>query len=299
MRLYASTVNDSQLRAALRKANRQQILLAQANHGELVRRGGRLGHRPVEIAAAFTRSRRPGSRPGSTDRRRACRHSCARWLTSSTGSARRWKPSSAREARRRLQVALRQPIPDHVDCGNCNREKAGLDNARRPLTVALRRGARLPAVSRSVRRCHRGVPRVLRSVWSFAWRFWRSARSTTIREEGMNPTVLVIALVIVGAVAGKLLMRRFPTVSRQQIFCAIAAWVAGLSWSLRQYERPVLVLRWVVRRSDHGNLPDPGVAAVVGTRRAATWPLPSSSRDPSRQTWVPPRNGPAIPKPSS
>ena len=44
----------------------------------------------------------------------------------------------------------------------------------------------------------------------------------------MNPTVLVIALVIVGWVAGKLLMRRFPTVSYTQIFCAIAAWLGGV-----------------------------------------------------------------------
>ncbi|HVG71278.1 MAG TPA: hypothetical protein VM819_10225 [Vicinamibacterales bacterium] len=54
----------------------------------------------------------------------------------------------------------------------------------------------------------------------------------------MNPTVLVIALVIVGAVAGKLLMRRFPTVSYTQIFCAISAWVAGLSLFVRQSGGP-------------------------------------------------------------
>ena len=65
----------------------------------------------------------------------------------------------------------------------------------------------------------------------------------------MNPTVLVIALVIVGAVAGKLLMRRFPTVSYTQIFCAISAWVAGLSLFVRQ-SGGVLVLLRVVRRSD-------------------------------------------------
>ena len=45
----------------------------------------------------------------------------------------------------------------------------------------------------------------------------------------MNPTVLVIALVIVGTVAGKLLTRRFPTVSYTQIFGAIVAWIGGVS----------------------------------------------------------------------
>ena len=43
----------------------------------------------------------------------------------------------------------------------------------------------------------------------------------------MNPTALAIALVIVGAVGGKLLIRRFPTVSYTQMFCAISAWLAG------------------------------------------------------------------------
>jgi hypothetical protein len=54
----------------------------------------------------------------------------------------------------------------------------------------------------------------------------------------MNPTVLVIALVIVGAVAGKLLMRRFPTVSYTQIFCATSAWVAGFASFVRQSGGP-------------------------------------------------------------
>jgi len=39
----------------------------------------------------------------------------------------------------------------------------------------------------------------------------------------------VIAIVIVGLVGGKLLVRRFPTVSRTQVFCAIVAWIASVS----------------------------------------------------------------------
>jgi uncharacterized protein YneF (UPF0154 family) len=41
--------------------------------------------------------------------------------------------------------------------------------------------------------------------------------------------LVVIAIVIVGLVGGKLLVRRFPTVSRKQVFCAIAAWIASVS----------------------------------------------------------------------
>ena len=34
-----------------------------------------------------------------------------------------------------MQVALRQPIPDHVDCGNCDQKKAWVDNALQTATV--------------------------------------------------------------------------------------------------------------------------------------------------------------------
>ena len=44
----------------------------------------------------------------------------------------------------------------------------------------------------------------------------------------MNPTVLVIALIIVGMVSGRLLMRRFPSVSKAQVFCATVAWIGGV-----------------------------------------------------------------------
>jgi hypothetical protein len=44
----------------------------------------------------------------------------------------------------------------------------------------------------------------------------------------MDPTVLVIVLIVVGMVSGRLLMRRFPTVSKAHAFCAIAAWIGGV-----------------------------------------------------------------------
>ena len=44
----------------------------------------------------------------------------------------------------------------------------------------------------------------------------------------MNPTVFVLVFIIVGMVSGRLLMRRFPTVSKAQVFCATAAWVGGV-----------------------------------------------------------------------
>ena len=44
----------------------------------------------------------------------------------------------------------------------------------------------------------------------------------------MSPTVLVIAFVIVGLVFGRLLMRRFPAVTKAHVFCATAAWIGGV-----------------------------------------------------------------------
>lgn len=43
----------------------------------------------------------------------------------------------------------------------------------------------------------------------------------------MNPTVLVMLVVVVGVIGNRLIRRRFPTVSRQQIYCASAAWLGG------------------------------------------------------------------------
>jgi len=44
----------------------------------------------------------------------------------------------------------------------------------------------------------------------------------------MNPTVLVIAVIVAGLVGNRLIRRLHPAISRQQIYCAIAAWVGGI-----------------------------------------------------------------------
>ena len=49
LRVYASTVNNGQLQALLRKANRQQLLLTEMNHGELVRQAKELGIDPSRL----------------------------------------------------------------------------------------------------------------------------------------------------------------------------------------------------------------------------------------------------------
>jgi hypothetical protein len=43
-----------------------------------------------------------------------------------------------------LTIALRQPIPDPVDCGNCNGEKSALEYAEAQMAVACAAAALFP-----------------------------------------------------------------------------------------------------------------------------------------------------------
>jgi hypothetical protein len=134
LRVYASTVNDGQLQALLRKANRQQLLLTEMNHAELVRQAEELGIDP---------SRLP---PHSLDRvgREAALDQLIneglspfmRTVADYVDGVGAKMEALERSGRARpLQVALRQPIPDPVDCGNCEQEKDRADNALQVATV--------------------------------------------------------------------------------------------------------------------------------------------------------------------
>ena len=54
----------------------------------------------------------------------------------------------------------------------------------------------------------------------------------------MNPTVLVIALILIGWGGARLLLRRIPQVSKKQVFCAVAAWVLAVSTVAREMRAP-------------------------------------------------------------
>jgi hypothetical protein len=54
----------------------------------------------------------------------------------------------------------------------------------------------------------------------------------------MNPSVLVIALILIGWAGATLLLRRFPRVSKKQVFCAAAAWVGAVSIVAREMRAP-------------------------------------------------------------
>jgi hypothetical protein len=146
LRLYASTVDGDQLRAALRKANRQQILLAQPNHRELMREAEELGLNPSRLPphsldrvgreVAFDQLRQEGLSP--------LMNRVADFIDS-VGTKMEALERAGRA--RPLQIALRQPIPDTVDCGNCNQEKGQVDIAENIALVACAAAALVPPLA--------------------------------------------------------------------------------------------------------------------------------------------------------
>jgi len=55
----------------------------------------------------------------------------------------------------------------------------------------------------------------------------------------MNPTVQVMALILVGWGGAKLLLRLHPQVSKKQIFCAVAACVTAVLIVAREMRAPM------------------------------------------------------------
>jgi hypothetical protein len=137
MRLYASTIDDNQLRAALRKANRRSVVSSvHPNRNEVVQRARKLGINPARIQphsldrvrneAAFDRLRREGLAPAMREVAVLVDGVAEKLddLTKRVGSP------------QLLSVALRQPIPNQVDCGDCNDIKGGMDTAGALMDVA-------------------------------------------------------------------------------------------------------------------------------------------------------------------
>jgi hypothetical protein len=145
MRLYASTVDDNQLRGALRKANRRTVTTAaQPNHGELVRRALKFGINPAIVPphsidrlrneAAFDRIRREGLAPSMRE--------VADYVDNLAEKLE--DLAKRRSGPQALTIALHQPIPDPVDCGNCNGEKSALEYAEAQMAVACAAAALFP-----------------------------------------------------------------------------------------------------------------------------------------------------------
>jgi hypothetical protein len=143
LRLYAATVNDSQVQAALRKGNRQQILLAEMNHGELVRQAKELGIDPSRLPP---HSLDRVGREGALDRLikegvSPLMREVADYVDGVGTKIERLERSGRA---RPLQIALRQPIPSQTDCGNCGQEKQQLDTMLNIMTVTCAAAAVIP-----------------------------------------------------------------------------------------------------------------------------------------------------------
>jgi hypothetical protein len=144
LRVYASTLNDDQLRVALSKANRQQLLLTDMNHGDLVRQAKELGIDP---------SRLPRHSLDRVGREEALDQLLKEGLSPFTRTVADYVDRVAEKMERMerrsggamaLQVALRQPIPEPVNCGNCDREKQELDITQNMATVVCAAAAIIP-----------------------------------------------------------------------------------------------------------------------------------------------------------
>jgi hypothetical protein len=147
LRVYASTVNDRQLQTLLAKANRQQLLLTEMNHGELIRQAKELGIDPARLPphsldrvgreAALDRLMKEGMSPlmsTAADYADGVAEKLERLERRSGGAM-------------ALQVALRQPIPSRTDCGNCERERAQVDECMQVMTVACAVAAIFPVLA--------------------------------------------------------------------------------------------------------------------------------------------------------
>jgi hypothetical protein len=146
LRVYASTVDNTLLRATLAKANRQRLLTTEMNHGELARQAQELGLNPARLP------------PHSLDR--VGREAALDQLIAEGLSPMMLRVADyvdgvgatmeklERDGRARpLQVALRQPIPNSSDCGDCSREAEQVQGVLNIATVACAAAAAFPPLA--------------------------------------------------------------------------------------------------------------------------------------------------------
>jgi hypothetical protein len=147
LRVYASTLNDGQLKATLRKANRAAVLSAERSHGEIVRIAEDLGINPATIpphrlldrgVKELELQRMIDNGLGPLFHEVANRFDAA---------AVKLETLKRRGQSRLLSIALRQPIPTEDQCGHCNQEAQIVENCEKALTVACAAAAILPILA--------------------------------------------------------------------------------------------------------------------------------------------------------
>ena len=146
LRIYASTVDDTLLRSTLAKADRQRLLTTEMNHGELARQAEELGLNPARLP------------PHSLDR--VGRETALDQLVAEGLSPMMLRVADFVESvavkmetlerdggARPLQVAMRQPIPNSSDCGDCSREAEQVNSAVQILQVTCAAAVAFPLLA--------------------------------------------------------------------------------------------------------------------------------------------------------
>ena len=146
MRVYAATVDDGQLRAALRKTDRSKLLFTEMKHGELAKHAVALGINPAILPphfvdsvgreAALNRLQREGLSP--------LMRQLGDVLDDVAVKIQKLEASGRAEM---MRIALRQPIPDESDCGDCNQVKAQTEGAQFAFEVICAAMVAFPALA--------------------------------------------------------------------------------------------------------------------------------------------------------
>jgi hypothetical protein len=147
LRLYASTMDDGQLQALLRKADRAAVLTAEPRHGEIVRIAGDLGINPATIP------------PHRLIDRSVKELELRRMIDNGLGplfrevasqfdaTATKLETLKRRGQSPPLSIALRQPIPTEEQCGHCNEEAEIVQNCETAMAIACGAALILPILA--------------------------------------------------------------------------------------------------------------------------------------------------------
>ena len=147
LRVYASTMNDAQLQALLKNANRATVLTADPSHSEIVRIATDLGINPATIP------------PHRLIDRGVKELELQRMIDNGLGplfhevanqfdaTAVKLETLKRRGQSALLSIALRQPIPTEQQCGHCQEEKNIVENCESAMAVACAAALILPILA--------------------------------------------------------------------------------------------------------------------------------------------------------
>ena len=147
LRVYAATIDDTLLRATLKKANRATVLSAERSHDEIIRIAGELGINPATIPPHHLIDR--GVKELELQRMidnglGPMFHEVAKQFEATATKLETLKRQGQSPL---LSIALRQPIPTEQQCGQCNEEANIVQNCESAMAVACAAALILPVLA--------------------------------------------------------------------------------------------------------------------------------------------------------